>query len=382
MLALLLFALPALAAQSSGMEEKSKQELQDTLEKIRASQAHSGALKQQAGKLEKQLAASARESARMAAGIQAQERLLTDQETKLKALEAQKQAKEKTLQARKAQMEQTLSAMIRLSGAPKEAVIAQPGSLDRTLKTAEALGVVTEALRAAAADLRNQLAALDALQKQIEQRRADAEKHQRDLAAQQQKLAAHIRDNRRLRDKLYSEQQQESEAIAQLSKKSRSLQDLIGTLENARRVQERMERNRKEYRFAHESAPAHAPSSAPAGASHLRLPAAGSIVRHFGERGSHGLLIETRENAEVVAPAAGEVVFTGPFMDYGLIVIIRHAKDLHSLLAGFDHIDVSPGDTVNAGEPIGRMGAKNTGNQLYLELRKNEHPVDPAPWLK
>jgi septal ring factor EnvC (AmiA/AmiB activator) len=373
---ILFFALPALAA-TPALERKSQEELKQTLEKIHASKARSGQLKAQTGKLEKQLSAIGRDAARIAADIQTQESALTAQENRLEELEQQKQQKEKSLRQRRQQLSQALSAMIRLSSTPKEAVIAKPGSLEETLKTADALGVMSESLRQEADRLNRELADIAALQTQIEQQRAQAEEKRKALAQQQQKLKDKIAASQHLKEKLYRDQKREDEAIAQLSRKSASLQDLLNALEDARKLRDRI--NREPVNPRHPKAPQPRSARPETG---FRLPAAGRILRRYGQRNARGLTIETRSDAQIVAPGGGEVVFTGPFMDYGRMVIIRHADGLHSLLAGFDHIDVSPGDAVTPGEPLGRMGTKSAGNRLYLELRKDGRPVDPTPWFK
>ena len=118
---------------------------------------------------------------------------------------------------------------------------------------------------------------------------------------------------------------------------------------------------------------------------HIRPPAAGQVVQKFGapDHGgaSKGIVIATRAGAQVTAPYDGEVVFTGPFLNYGMLVIIRHSDHFHTLLAGLSKIDASVGQFLLEGEPIGAMGEGESGNRLYVELRKNNQPVDPAPWI-
>jgi septal ring factor EnvC (AmiA/AmiB activator) len=56
-----------------------------------------------------------------------------------------------------------------------------------------------------------------------------------------------------------------------------------------------------------------------------------------------------------------------------------------------ERIDVTQGQFVLAGEPVGTMGrihlasvsaaaAANENPTLYIEFRKNGKPVDPGPW--
>ncbi|MGQ3029699.1 MAG: murein hydrolase activator EnvC family protein, partial [Ferrovibrionaceae bacterium] len=134
------------------------------------------------------------------------------------------------------------------------------------------------------------------------------------------------------------------------------------------------------------------------------LPARGRIVGRYGETTEsgaprRGIVIATRAGAQVTAPAAGRVVFAGPFKGYGQLLIIAHSGGYHSLLSGFADIDASVGQRVVAGEPVGRMGSADRpgearpqdaragtageggGPGLYVELRHKGEPVNPLPWL-
>jgi murein hydrolase activator len=136
--------------------------------------------------------------------------------------------------------------------------------------------------------------------------------------------------------------------------------------------------------------------------SALLLPVSGTIAGGFGDPGAvagtlnRGLQIAAGlPRAEVVAPFAGEVVYAGPFRDYGLVLIIRHGALYHSLLAGLGRVDAGADEWVLAGEPVGAMpdvAAPNpatpaaqaeeaAGGLLYFELRRDGQPVDPQPWL-
>jgi septal ring factor EnvC (AmiA/AmiB activator) len=76
-------------------------------------------------------------------------------------------------------------------------------------------------------------------------------------------------------------------------------------------------------------------------------------------------------------------VFAGPFRGYGLVLILEQGGGYHWLIAGLGRLDVVPGQTVAAGEPIGLVGSKDGDDAptVYLELRRNGQPIDPMPWL-
>jgi murein hydrolase activator len=117
----------------------------------------------------------------------------------------------------------------------------------------------------------------------------------------------------------------------------------------------------------------------------LPLPAEGVVMGKFGEvRGQNdrlkGLELKTMASATVISPYEGEVLFVGPFLEYGNMVIIRHSKQYHTLLAGLSQINVRTGQFLLDGEPIGAMGKESNQRNLYLELRKDATAIDPAPW--
>jgi septal ring factor EnvC (AmiA/AmiB activator) len=126
----------------------------------------------------------------------------------------------------------------------------------------------------------------------------------------------------------------------------------------------------------------------------LPLPAQGRQVLRFGERTqyggqSKGIVLETRQGAQVTSPCDGWIVYAGEFRSYGQLLIINAGGGYHVLLAGLSQIDVQPGQFVLAGEPVGTMSgwpqqaqpaAVNSAPVLYVEVRKDGAPIDPDPW--
>jgi septal ring factor EnvC (AmiA/AmiB activator) len=89
----------------------------------------------------------------------------------------------------------------------------------------------------------------------------------------------------------------------------------------------------------------------------------------------------------VVSPCAGRIVFANAFRSYGLLLIVDCGGGYHAVLAGFDRLDAKVGQQVAAGEPVGVMpnwepGVSGNRPALYVELRHDGQPVNPAPWLR
>lgn len=128
----------------------------------------------------------------------------------------------------------------------------------------------------------------------------------------------------------------------------------------------------------------------------LAMPSAGVTVIDYGAGDgfggiSRGLSVVTRAEAQVVAPADGWVLFQGDYLNYGKIVILNTGQDYTVLLAGLASVDVNIGQFVMMGEPVGSMGSRTIGRTvatnagvarptLYIEMRKNNEPVDPTGW--
>ena len=129
---------------------------------------------------------------------------------------------------------------------------------------------------------------------------------------------------------------------------------------------------------------------------YLTMPANGVNVVDFGAGDgfggiSQGISVVTRAEAQVVAPADGWVLYKGPYLNYGQIIILNTGQNYTALLAGLETVSVDIGQFVQMGMPLGTMGSRTIGRSvttnagaaqptLYIELRQNNEPVDPTGW--
>ncbi len=114
-------------------------------------------------------------------------------------------------------------------------------------------------------------------------------------------------------------------------------------------------------------------------------PTQGAIVREFNATlpGHKGIQIGGQVGQKVVAAAKGTVAYAGTgHPGYGQLIVIRHN---HNLLSGYGYlsdIHVRVGQTVEAGETIGKMGLSDDKRQvLHFEIRVNNKPVNPKHHL-
>jgi septal ring factor EnvC (AmiA/AmiB activator) len=117
----------------------------------------------------------------------------------------------------------------------------------------------------------------------------------------------------------------------------------------------------------------------------LNLPVRGRIVVKFGEKTALGLKsdgwrIRTRGDALVLAPADGVIKFADSFRGFGRVVIMSHKNGYNTVMTNLGNIDVSLGQEVLAGEPVGRMNPDKP--EMYLEVRRGNSAVNPSRLFK
>jgi septal ring factor EnvC (AmiA/AmiB activator) len=132
------------------------------------------------------------------------------------------------------------------------------------------------------------------------------------------------------------------------------------------------------------AAPAPAPSASAPPPRDFQLPVDGRTLTGFGARRASGLASTGLElapvaGAQVVAPARGRVAFAGPYRGFGRIVIIEHEGGWTSLVTGLARVDVTVGDTVIGGSPMGVAGGGAA--PVTFELRRAGKPVNPLQFV-
>lgn len=115
----------------------------------------------------------------------------------------------------------------------------------------------------------------------------------------------------------------------------------------------------------------------PGGRTRLSPPVRSAPAARFGN-GSGGWRWAAGAGP-VTAPAAAQVDFAGPLSGWGQVVILDLGPGWRAVIAGLEEVEVEVGARVADGQTLGRSG---NDDEVYFELRREERPVDPGPWLQ
>ncbi len=125
----------------------------------------------------------------------------------------------------------------------------------------------------------------------------------------------------------------------------------------------------------------------------LEWPVPGRIIAPFGKF-KHpefdtailrkGIDIDAPLGQEIKAVEKGTVVYADRFAGYGKMVIIDHGERYFTIYGHLSEIFKKIGDRIKRGEVLGTTGDSDSlaGSELYFEMRKDGHSVDPVPWFR
>lgn len=96
-----------------------------------------------------------------------------------------------------------------------------------------------------------------------------------------------------------------------------------------------------------------------------------------------GLDIAVPFGSDVIATAAGTVIFAGQKGGYGNCVIVSHGNGLATLYGHLSQLVAKTNDKVKVGQVIAKSGnsGRSTGPHLHYEVHKNNTPVNPKLFM-
>jgi murein DD-endopeptidase MepM/ murein hydrolase activator NlpD len=252
-------------------------------------------------------------------------------------------------------------------------------SLNRDLVTLQELRVKEQAARDDQVTQRDQLASelaqLQALQVQQEKSMADL---QAKIAETQYEMAQLKRQSTQLAQQVADMLTQQEDALISAAMQSAWNQVQLWTQSNNVGQIPISAGHSTKYRFIWPEPQAQI--SQPFGPSTLVLEPAYAGYPHFHT----GIDLVEPFGSPVLAADDGIVALVGSSSTgYGNYVVIAHSGGLDTLYGHLASALVKSGQTVTQGQPIGLEGStgNSTGAHVHFELRINQTPVNPAPYL-
>ncbi len=311
---------------------------------------------------------------------QAQEAALMALRGDLRDLSVRANGVDDAMAQKERRLRAVLSALERLERAPRAATLAHPGGALSAARAGMALSAFAPALEAEAESLRATLGGIRDLKRKRESAAGEARASLASLQAMRVEIAS-LLDRER--------------------KTLRLPQDMVDRL---RADTERLAASAETFRALTGGLPPppedvvlKATPSVRAVKGSLVPPVEGVLTTPWGED-VEGAYLSVPAYAELYSPWPGVIRFAGPFGDHGGVVILEPEPGMLMVFGGLGEIWAEAGALVLQGQPLGAMGgsapeadefliASGEGSAalgretLYMEIRENGAPVDPAAWF-
>lgn len=360
-------------------------------------------LQEQAEKITQELKKVNGEMIKAAEMIQNNEETISQMEMRLKDLEADFKQTQQNLLKEDENLIKSLSALQSLALKPTEALFAQPLAPVDIIRSAMLLRESVPFLEERADDIRTYLEVLETKRETIKRQVAQIVKQKQLLEREHAQMKVLAQKKARYKTQVAQQSAAAKKKADKLAEQAQDLRDLLGKLEQEKARKAEVEKKRRAEQVLAQRQNNEQVQNAdlikfdPAVINEigrnffkakgaLSRPARGNVVTHYGQEtakgvSSKGIIIKTRNMAQVISPFDGSVLFAGPFRGYGNLIIIEHGQGYTSLLAGLDSIDCDTGQMLLAGEPVGQMPSQGEA-RLYMELRKDNHPINPESWIE
>ena len=389
-------------------------------------------LKQQLGRLKRQLMASEASRTEAADALAASEAAISKANRRLRELGDERTQVERQIESlqqrsrsvsasqsrQQAQLAETLRQHYQLTlRDPLQAFLAGDNPADLT-RDAEYYGYLSRAASARIGELQQHRTELEQLEEESKQKRDELAKIADDENRNRADLVAEQARRKQAMERLSKQIAIQRQSIDKLERDEKRLADLIDQLSRVLAEQARRDADREAARKARESAPkaSRAPGPAPSPPpvrmppvrpdaeppqgsqfaqmrGRLPMPVAGEITGRFGAprkvEGAgtaptwKGIFIRAPAGTGVRAVAVGQVVFADWLRGFGNLMVIDHGEGFLSVYGNNESLLRNVGDRVAVGDVVAAVG--NTGGieqtGLYFELRFQGRPFDPLNWV-
>jgi murein DD-endopeptidase MepM/ murein hydrolase activator NlpD len=354
--------------RTRGREQVLTKEVEGYSDRIRALEARLAPLRERSARLDAELAALRDRLERLTRRLAVEEERLAEAEAELAMREGVLGDRLRALYAR---------------GDPDPIlVLLESGSLSDAVAAADALEVIVEQDRDAAA-------AVKAYAGQVRRSRDAIAQMQAEVADSEARAEVAAGRARAAKADLEREQ---ARATTVRAGRQALLASVRGDREEVEAETEGLEKRSAalaaEIRKAQGLPPAPSGSVAvgPPSAAGLVWPVHGTLTSGFGPRWGRmheGIDIAGGSGTPIAAAATGTVISAGWSGGYGQLVVLDHGNGLSTAYAHLSSIAVRAGQTVPQGSVVGGMGTtgNSTGVHLHFEVRVNGSAVNPLGYL-
>lgn len=272
-----------------------------------------------------------------------------------------------------------------IEAAPETNLLLHPGGPLGTVRSGMIVAQVTPALAAEAADLKNQLQEIATLRSLQEAAVGTLEEGLKGVQRARTELSKAIANRTDLPNRLVTD----PVAMENLLNSADTLESFAGGLLSAALVDGSVPVETADFSRAKGA---------------LDMPVLGRVIRRAGEADAAGVrrpgwVVATRPLTLVTTPWPATIRYLGPLLDYGEVAVLEPGEGYFLVLAGLGRLFGEVGEVLPKGAPIGLMGgaavapdqaflmstAEGGGAEatetLYIELRRNGEPLDPAEWF-
>ncbi|EHQ51301.1 peptidase M23 [Ectothiorhodospira sp. PHS-1] len=375
MMALLIPLLGLPAPLPAGTErEEAVRRLEQVQRQIQQVRGRIEAARGEQGRLEAQLRETERAMGRTARDLATSEAALKTTETRLRELERRQRDEMARLETHRTALATQLRSAYQTGRQDHLKLLLNqedPARVGRMLIYYEHYNLARHARIEAATQA---LAALNETRHQLDLTRLQQTEQRRTLLAHQEQLERQRRERGQVLEKLRREIAQAGTSLSRLQTDQESLEELLKTLDRV--LSDIPDDALPNQAFADRRGT-------------LPFPVQGEIIHRFGStrdsgtgRRWQGLVIGAREGEPVKAIHHGRVAFADWMRGFGMLLIVDHGGGYMTLYGHNQALYKSPGDWVQAGDLIARVGdsggSERTG--LYFEIRHKGNPVNPSQW--
>ncbi|ABM44669.1 hypothetical protein H704_00293 [Bartonella bacilliformis Peru38] len=362
--------------------------LVETRQNISLSRERIAQLSDQVNRLKKDQHTLTREIIKVAKAERDTVNSINETEKKLEKLTYQQKKSQQNLKNHRDEFAKVLTVLERVGMNLPPAIMARPEDVLASVRSSVLLGAIIPEMRKKIQDLTVNLRELTDLARSVNTEYAILKVEIQNQVEQRKQLELLLNEKAKLQKMSEQELIEQQRKNVALSEKSQSLEELILEINRQSQFSSNLSMQKslqllEELNFENQK-------------GMLLLPVAGKKIQQFNNSSyvtRFGEIIETETAAVVLSPVDALVVFAGSFRSYGQLVILDVGRGYHIVLVGMARINVTQGQFVLSGEPLGMMSTQfiastvaldvgKNAPMLYIEFRKDGKPVNSTPWWR